>query len=191
MTEIITISGTTRKEKYASLLPQLKSLAYEHDKYAAMGNIISALKYGMDFFWAGLYIVKNKGKGEKINTEPDTPFNIPIQAVDQIGHDFELVLGPFQGPVACTRIGYGKGVCGHAWKNEKTMIVDDVTAFEGHIACSTESKSEIVLPIFGKNGEVVMVLDIDSDRIADFSEIDELALEETVRIIEAIINKEC
>jgi len=160
MAETIILSGTSREERYQSLLPQLKALAEETDPYAAMGNIISALKYSMGFFWAGLYIVKNN----------------------------ELVLGPFQGTVACTRIGLGKGVCGHTWKNKKTVIVDDVGTFEGHIACSTESKSEIVLPVFGKSGDVIMVLDIDSTCLADFNSTDEIWLTKVVRIIENIVN---
>ncbi len=160
MAETIDVSGTTKQEKYASLLPQLKALAEEEDQYAALGNIISALKYGMNFFWAGIYVVKNN----------------------------ELVLGPFQGTVACTRIGFGKGVCGYAWKNKKTILVDDVNAFEGHIACNSESKSEIVLPVLGKTGDVVMILDIDSDRLADFNSTDELWLTEVIHIIENIVN---
>ncbi len=161
MSDSITVSGYTREEKYLSLLPQLKALAEEADQYAALGNIISAIKYGMGFFWVGLYVVKNN----------------------------ELVLGPFQGTVACTRIGFGKGVCGTAWKNKRTIIVEDVNSFEGHIACSSESKSEIVLPVFGKNGEVAMVLDVDSDLIADFTAVDETKFIEVVRIIESIINR--
>jgi L-methionine (R)-S-oxide reductase len=160
LAETIDVSGTTKQEKYASLLPQLKALAEEEDQYAALGNIISALKYGMNFFWAGIYVVKNN----------------------------ELVLGPFQGTVACTRIGFGKGVCGYAWKNKKTILVDDVNAFEGHIACNSESKSEIVLPVLGKTGDVVMILDIDSDRLADFNSTDELWLTEVIHIIENIVN---
>lgn len=160
MAESIIIGGTTKQEKYAFLLPLLKSLAEETDQYAALGNIISALKYGMGFFWAGLYMVKKD----------------------------ELVLGPFQGTVACTRIGFGKGVCGYAWKNKKTVIVDDVDTFEGHIACSSDSKSEIVLPVYGKTGEVIMVLDIDSNLLADFDSIDELWLTEVIHIIENIVN---
>jgi len=162
MAETIIVSGTSRQEKYTSLLPQLKSLAEEPDQYAALGNIISALKYGMNFFWAGLYIVKNT----------------------------ELVLGPFQGTVACTRIGFGKGVCGYAWKNKKTIILDDVNTFEGHIACSSESKSEIVLPVFnpqpptgGEGRDVIMVLDVDSEHYAHFDSIDEKYLKEIVSII--------
>jgi len=160
LADSITVSGNTREEKYLSLLPQIKALAEEPDQYAALGNIISALKYGIGFFWVGLYVVKN---------------NV-------------LVLGPFQGTVACTRIGLGKGVCGTAWKNKKTIIVEDVNLFEGHIACSSESKSEIVLPVFGTNGEVAMILDVDSDLVSDFSSIDEVQLTEAVHIIENIIN---
>ncbi len=174
MAESITITGTSKEEKYAALLPQLKSLAEETDQYAALGNITSALKYGMGFFWAGIYIVKEKGITGKGKDEQNS----------------ELVLGPFQGTVACTRIGFGKGVCGHAWQHKKTVIVDDVNTFEGHIACSSESKSEIVLPVFAKNGEVRMILDIDSDRLADFDSIDEKALAEVVHIIEGIVNTE-
>ncbi len=162
MTDTITISGNTREEKYVSLIPQLKALAEERDLYAALGNVISALKYGLDFFWVGIYIVK----------------------------DNELVLGPFQGTVACTRIAFGKGVCGYAWENKKAVIVNDVDKFPGHIACSSESKSEIVLPVLGKNGEVIMVLDIDSDQLADFNNTDEVYLSEVVKIIEAVLDKQ-
>ncbi len=161
MADTITVTGTSKEEKYTSLLPQIKSLAEEPDQYAALANIIAALKYGMNFFWVGIYIVKNN----------------------------ELVLGPFQGTVACTRIAFGKGVCGYAWKNKKTVIVDDVNTFEGHIACSSESKSEIVLPVFGKTGEVDMILDVDSDQFTDFSSIDDLWLTKVVHIIEGIINR--
>ncbi len=161
MAESFTITGSSRKEQYISLIPQLKALVEgETDKWASLGNIMSALKYGMNFFWVGIYSVKGK----------------------------ELVLGPFQGTIACTRIAFGKGVCGYCWKEEKVVIVDDVDKFDGHIACSSESKSEIVLPVFGKNGEVAMVLDVDSEHLAYFSETDELYLQEVVQIIETIIN---
>ncbi len=179
MAESITITGTSKEEKYASLLPQIKALAEEPDLYAALGNIISALKYGMGFFWAGIYFVKEKVKSEKLKVGEQPELKI---------ENSELVLGPFQGTVACTRIGFGKGVCGYAWKNKKTVIVDDVNTFEGHIACSSESKSEIVLPIVGKDGQVRMILDVDSDRFADFDATDEKALTEVVHIIESIVN---
>jgi GAF domain-containing protein len=112
----------------------------------------------MNFFWVGFYIVK----------------------------DNELVLGPFQGPIACTRISFGKGVCGTSWKERKTIIVPDVEKFSGHIACSSASKSEIVLPAF-KQGKVALVLDVDSDQLNDFNESDQAALEKLMRIIETFL----
>jgi L-methionine (R)-S-oxide reductase len=160
MSETLTISGNTKEEKYASLLPQVKSLAEDDaGQMAVLGNIMSALKYGMNFFWVGLYEVKDKS----------------------------LILGPFQGTIACTRIDFGKGVCGYAWQHKKTIIVDDVNSFAGHIACSTETKSEIVLPVFDKKGEVKMVLDVDSELPANFDKVDEKWLNEVVKIIENII----
>lgn len=157
MAESLIVKGNTREEKYASLLPQIRALAEDNaGMWAVLGNILAALKYGMNFFWVGLYLVKND----------------------------HLVLGPFQGTVACTRIAFGKGVCGTAWKNKNTIIVTDVTSFEGHIACSSYSKSEIVLPVFGKSGEVIMVLDIDSELPSHFSVTDEKYLKQVVGIIE-------
>jgi GAF domain-containing protein len=157
MSESIVISGTTRKEKYESLFPQIKALVEgEKDFIANVSNIMGALKYGMDFFWVGIYFVK----------------------------DNELVLGPFQGPVACTRIGFGKGVCGTTWKEKKTIVVPDVEKFPGHIACSSESKSEIVVPCF-KNGEVFAILDVDSDKLSDFDSTDKQYLEQVARLIES------
>jgi L-methionine (R)-S-oxide reductase len=146
----------TKKDKYAALLPQLKALVTgEPDFIANVANIIAALKETFGFLWIGVYRVSGT----------------------------ELLLGPFQGPVACTRIGYGKGVCGKAWKDGKTIRVDDVNEFPGHIACSAMSKSEIVLPAF-KNNEVFLVLDIDSDCIAAFDDDDERYLGAVVKIIE-------
>lgn len=147
--ELIIKNSTDKKEKYESLLPQIKALVEsEEDLIANLANIASALKYGMDFFWVGFYLVKND----------------------------ELVLGPFQGPIACTRIAKGKGVCGSAWAEGKTFIVPNVDEFPGHIACSSDSKSEIVVPYF-RNGEVTMVLDVDSDQLNSFDEIDRQFLE--------------
>jgi L-methionine (R)-S-oxide reductase len=161
MSESIVVSGNTRQEKYASLLPQIKSLAEDNaGQWAVLGNIMSALKYGMDFFWVGLYEVKNN----------------------------ELILGPFQGTVACTKIAFGKGVCGNSWKDKKVIIVDDVNTFEGHIACSSDTKSEIVLPVYDKNGQVKMVLDADSEHLANFTQVDETYLKQVVAIIENVIN---
>ena len=158
MSETIIISGTTKKEKYESLLPQIKALVEgEKDFIANVSNTMGALKCGMNFLWVGIYFVK----------------------------DNELVLGPFQGPVACTRIGFGKGVCGTAWKEKKTIIVEDVEKFPGHIACSSDSKSEIVIPCF-KNGEVFAVLDVDSYKLNDFDFTDKQYLEKIALIIETL-----
>ncbi len=159
MAESVIISGITKKEKYESLLPQIKALIEgERDFIANISNIMSALKFGMNFFWVGVYFVK----------------------------ETELVLGPFQGPVACTRIALGKGVCGTAWKEKRTIVVEDVDQFPGHIACSSFSKSEIVLPAFDKNGDVMLVLDIDSDQLATFDQTDCIYLEQLMRLIEQL-----
>ena len=137
--EVIPPSSTGKTERYESLIPQIKALIVdEPDLTANLSNIMAVLKFGFDFFWIGCYFVKGN----------------------------ELVLGTFQGPVACTRIAFGKGVCGTCWKEKEIIIVDDVSAFSGHIACNTESKSEIVLPAFDKTGEVALVLDVDSDKPA-------------------------
>lgn len=156
MSETIVISGTTKKEKYESLLPQIEALVEgEKDFIANISNIMGALQYGMSFLWTGIYFVKGN----------------------------ELVLGPFQGPIACTRIGFGKGVCGTAWKEKTPIVVADVEKFPGHIVCSSDSKSEIVVPCF-KNGEVFAVLDIDSDKLNNFDETDKQFLEKIVLLIE-------
>jgi GAF domain-containing protein len=138
-------SMENKTEKYQKLLPQIAALIEgESDMTANMANIAAVLKDAFDFFWVGFYIVK-------VN---------------------ELVLGPFQGPVACTRIAFGKGVCGTAWKELRTVIVPDVHQFPGHIACNSASKSEIVVPVYVKNGEMSAVLDIDSDMFGTFDDID-------------------
>lgn len=145
--------------RYQSLLPQIEALTNgETDVIANLSNIAAALKEAMNFFWIGFYIVKNN----------------------------ELVLGPFQGPIACTRIGFGKGVCGVSWKEKKTILVPNVEEFPGHIACSAASKSEIVLPAF-KNGEVALVLDVDSSELNDFDSVDEKHLSQIMKIIEKFI----
>lgn len=143
-------SSSDKAARYQTLLPQIDSLiSGEPDLIANLSNISAALKQTFDFFWVGFYIVKNN----------------------------ELVLGPFQGPIACTRIGFGKGVCGSSWKEKKTIIVPNVDLFPGHIACSSASKSEIVIPIFDAQGEVAMVLDVDSDQLNSFDETDKKFLE--------------
>ena len=142
-------------EKYKLLYEQIKALINkENDIIANMANIAAIIHETFNFWWTGFYRVI----------------------------DMELVLGPFQGPVACTRIAYGRGVCGTAWKEEKTIIVEDVHQFPGHIACSSASKSEIVVPIF-KDNQVVAVLDIDSEKLATFDNIDKEWLEMIIDLI--------
>ncbi len=167
MAENLTISSSaTKEERYKMLLPQLESLVIgESDLTANLSNIAAALKQTFNFFWVGFYLVKE-------SAIPD-------------GRQ-ELVLGPFQGPIACTRIGLGKGVCGTSWKEKKTILVPNVDEFPGHIACSSDSKSEIVLPAF-KNNQVFLVLDVDSDRLNDFDKSDEASLTQVMRIIERFI----
>lgn len=150
MAEELIIAQTSKEEKYRTLLPQAKALCTgEPNLVANLANIASALKMTFDFFWVGFYVVEND----------------------------QLVLGPFQGPIACTRIAYGKGVCGSSWKQNETLLVPDVEAFPGHIACSSESKSEIVVPI-RKNGQVIAILDVDSNLLNDFDDTDARYLNE-------------
>jgi L-methionine (R)-S-oxide reductase len=157
--ELIVSTSSSKRERYQILVPQISSLVEgEPDLIANLSNIAAALKQSLDFFWVGFYLVKGN----------------------------QLVLGPFQGPIACTRIDFGKGVCGTAWKEKKTIIVPDVEKFPGHIACSAASKSEIVLPAF-KNNEVSLVLDVDSAALNHFSETDRLELERIMRIIETLL----
>lgn len=164
--QLIIASSADKITRYKTLLPQIEALTQgEADVVANLSNIAAALKQSMNFFWIGFYIVKSNA--------------VPT------GRQ-ELVLGPFQGPIACTRIGFGKGVCGACWKEKKVMLVPDVEAFPGHIACSSDSKSEIVLPAF-KNNEVALVLDVDSDQLNDFDSTDEKYLLQVMHIIEQFI----
>lgn len=155
--ELLIPTNTDRETIYKSIIPQIQSLiASESDLVSNLANVAAALKEAFGFFWVGFYLVK----------------------------EGQLVLGPFQGPIACTRIPFHKGVCGASYTQQKTLIVPDVEAFPGHIACSSASKSEIVLPLFNRNGTVAMVLDIDSDQLNDFSEIDATYLERLIKSIE-------
>lgn len=156
MAEDLNITTSTDKaEQYQLLIPQIEALLMgEPDLVANMANVCAALKEQFNWFWVGFYLVK----------------------------DDELVLGPFQGPVACTRIGLGRGVCGSAWQQEKTLIVPDVDAFPGHIACSSASRSEIVVPVFG-NSKVVAVLDVDSAELDRFDETDAQYLQQVVALV--------
>ena len=155
MAEDLKISGGNKEERYATLLPQVVSLLEgESDRIAGMANMAAALAQTFGFFWVGFYRVI----GEK------------------------LVLGPFQGPIACMRIAYGKGVCGTAWARAETFIVPNVDDFPGHIACNSASRSEIVVPIT-ENGNVIAVLDIDSDQLEMFDEVDQHYLEQMVALL--------
>ena len=153
-----------KEDKYKALLPQIESLVSgETDLIANMANIAAALREAFGFWWVGFYLVKEKS--------PITNDQSPITK--------ELVLGPFQGPVACTRIPFGRGVCGTAWERGETVIVPNVLEFKGHIACSSASKSEIVVPI-RRNNEIIAVLDIDSAEFNTFDAIDQRYLEQIV-----------
>lgn len=155
MAEELTVINGSKEEQYRSLLPQIKALIEgEEDVIANLANVAAVLKTAFGFFWVGFYLVKQD----------------------------ELVLGPFQGPVACTRIRKGRGVCGMAWQEAATQLVPDVDAFPGHIACSSLSRSEIVVPLC-KEGEVWGVLDIDSDQLATFDDTDRLYLEQLATYI--------
>ncbi|MBS1600067.1 MAG: GAF domain-containing protein [Bacteroidetes bacterium] len=155
MAEDLLIASGTKSEKYSSILPQVNALIDgEEDLIANLANIVAALKEQFGWLWVGFYLVKKN----------------------------ELVLGPFQGPVACTRIRKGKGVCGTSWQNASTIIVPDVEAFPGHIACSSASKSEIVIPII-RDGKVTAVLDVDSASLNEFDETDQHYLEQLVASI--------
>lgn len=147
-----------RSTIYSELAPQIEALIHgESDAVANMANVAAVLREAFGFFWVGFYVLKGN----------------------------ELVLGPFQGPLACTRIGLDKGVCGHAYTTRETVIVPDVDEFPGHIACATASRSEIVIPIFDRGGDVVGVLDVDSDRLDDFSQTDADGLGRIIKILEA------
>ena len=151
MAEHLTIQGETKEEKYQTLLPQAQALVqHEDDRIAALANLAAALHSTFDWLWTGFYLVKNQ----------------------------QLVLGPFQGPIACTRIPHGKGVCGSAWAQNRTLVVPDVDAFPGHIACSSSARSEIVVPIRDAGGTGVAVLDVDSSKLNQFDSTDARYLEQ-------------
>ncbi|MNG64976.1 Free methionine-R-sulfoxide reductase [compost metagenome] len=157
MAEDLLIAKGSKEEQYQNLLPQIGGLLQgENNQVANLANIAAALKEQFNFFWVGFYLVDNAE---------------------------ELVLGPFQGPVACTRIKKGRGVCGGAWTQEKTLIVPDVELFPGHIACSSLSRSEIVLPVYSQ-GEIIGVLDVDRSELDSFDEIDEKYLTQILQLLD-------
>ncbi len=161
MAETLYLPATTdRALLYDSLVPQIAALIEgENDLIANLANISAALREAFGFFWVGFYLKK----------------------------DQQLVLGPFQGPIACTRIQFDKGVCGACYTRKETIIVPDVEQFPGHIACSSASKSEIVLPVFAPDGSVAMVLDVDSDQLDDFSTVDAQGLGAVVKLVEGLL----
>ncbi|AEI47526.1 GAF domain-containing protein [Runella slithyformis] len=161
MAETLYIPATAdRAELYKSLVPQMEALLEgETDLIANLANVSAALREAFGFFWVGFYLKK----------------------------DQQLVLGPFQGPIACTRISFDRGVCGACYTRKETIIVPDVEQFPGHIACSSASKSEIVLPVFAPDGSVAMVLDVDSDQLNDFSTADAQGLGEVVKLVERLL----
>ena len=165
MSEDLNIIAGTKEDQYQSLLPQITALLEgEPDLIANLANITAALKEQFGWLWIGFYLVK------------------PVSTKTSPGKENELVLAPFQGPVACTRIQKGRGVCGTGWERAQTLIVADVEKFPGHIACSSLSRSEIVVPVI-HNNEVVGVLDIDSDQLNNFNETDQFYLEQIVKLI--------
>ena len=156
MAEELHIAQGSKEERYALLYKQIAAVTEnESDTIANMANVAAMIHATFGFWWTGFYRVVGQ----------------------------ELVLGPFQGPLACSRIAYGRGVCGTAWKEQRTQLVPDVEQFPGHIACSSASKSEIVVPLFGTDGNVTAVLDIDSEHLATFDETDRLWLERIVEIL--------
>ena len=162
----------TKRETYEALMPQIEALVSgETDLIANMANVAAVLHEAFGFWWTGFYRVTGEG------------LQVTGKGLQVTGKGLqELVLGPFQGPMACTRIPYGKGVCGTAWQRGETVIVPDVHAFAGHIACSSESNSEIVVPIW-QDGKVIAVLDIDSKDYNTFDETDKIYLEQIAKII--------
>jgi GAF domain-containing protein len=162
MSENLIISGNTKEELYNTLLPQLIGLtAGENDLTANLANIVGAIKQTFNFLWVGVYIVKGN----------------------------ELVLGPFQGPVACTRIKLGKGVCGASWEKKQILLVPDVALFPGHISCNSEAKSEIVAPAFDENENVILVIDIDSNKLNDFDAVDRRYLKDVATLVSSLYKR--
>ena len=163
MAEQLHLQATSRVERYRELYPQLQGLlSRETNLIANLANTAAALRWAFGFFWVGFYLVEGD----------------------------QLVLGPFQGDIACTRIAQGRGVCGTSWQTGKTLVVPDVDAFPGHIACSSSSRSEIVVPLRNVEGQIVGVLDIDSDQLSDFTEeVDRPALEQIAELLAPLFSR--
>src|SRR6185295_4185722 len=200
MSEDLNIIAGTKAEQYESLIPQIKGLLEgEPDIIANIANIVAALKEQFDWLWIGFYLVKPasakasysvSASSDKSADKPTFPgisadkpaFSGTSPDKSALVENSELVLGPFQGPIACTRIRKGKGVCGSSWEKAQTIIVPDVEKFPGHIACSSLSRSEIVVPVIRDN-EVIAVLDVDSEQLNHFDGIDKAFLEKIVELI--------
>ena len=160
MAEELKIASGTKKDKYTLLYKQVAEVVrYENDGIALMANVAAMIHHTFGFWWTGFYRV--------------------------IGND--LVLAPFQGPMACSRIAYGKGVCGTAWQRGESIVVEDVEQFPGHIACSSLSRSEIVVPIYNKDNDIIAVLDIDSEHLATFDDVDRLYLEKIATLLGSLL----
>ena len=156
---LIIDKSLSKEEQYKTLIPQIEALVFgEKNLIANISNIIAALNQTFNFWWVGVYFVEND----------------------------ELILGPFQGPIACTRIKKGKGVCGTSWEKEETILVPDVNAFEGHIACSSATQSEIVVPFKNQHGKIAGVIDVDSELLNNFDEVDKIYLEKISTIIQRL-----
>jgi GAF domain-containing protein len=156
MAEVLHIIDGGKELKYQELIPQLEGLlSVEDDLIANMANLVAALKSTFNWLWVGFYLVREQ----------------------------QLVLGPFQGPIACTRINFGRGVCGKSWQQRQTIVVEDVNNYVDHIACSSLSKSEIVIPVYNSKNDIVAVLDIDSENLAEFDHIDQDYLEKIVKLL--------
>lgn len=154
--QLILPQSKDRKAIYEAIYPQIEALiADEQDLIANLANVVAVLREAFQFFWIGFYLVKER----------------------------DLVLGPFQGPIACTRIAFNRGVCGHAYTSGKTVIVPDVEAFPGHIACSSASRSEIVVPVWNAQKKLAAILDVDSDQLNDFSDVDQVGLEKIMGLL--------
>lgn len=176
MAENLIVFGGSKEEEYRCLLPQLKNLIEgEPDMTANLANVAAALAETFHHLWIGFYLVKPAVKAPRYGAVPTE----------------ELVLGPFQGPIACTRIGKGRGVCGTAWAEARTQVVPDVDQFPGHIACNSRSQSEIVVPLLTAEGDVWGVLDIDSEFFQTFDAVDVRYLEELCELLSQSLIKSC
>lgn len=199
--ENIIVSPGSKEEKYRTLIPQIMALLEgETDMVARMANAAAAIQETFGFLWTGFYrVVKKPAKpGSNIEASERTDVEAGQANIDSHEESCELAVGPFQGPVACSRIAFGKGVCGSAWKEARTLVVPDVDLFPGHIRCSSAARSEIVVPVFRRGGtnrlslqEIIAVLDIDSASPGTFDGTDAMYLEEICNIVGTYMPLSC